>query len=195
MMSKGNLNMIVVVLAPYALFTHFRTAAYELNDQTIPLGDLFGKEGGNLQNRIFEAPTTDAAVDIIEDFLFKYIAPLNQCITEFRMAMNLIYQHRGMISIEDLLKTVQITERQLERKFLEHIGSSPKRFADTIKFQHFLKMLQKQSPKEKIAGLIYESGYYDHAHLNRNFRKMTGFTPAQYKDTPQMLAINLMPLH
>jgi AraC-like DNA-binding protein len=187
--------MIVVVLEPYALFTHFRTAAYELNDHTVPLEDLFGQETCNLQEQILMAVTTAAAIDIIENFLLKRITSRRHLTADFKMAMNLIYQHQGIMSIEDLLKTLPTTERQLERKFREHIGTSPKRFADTIKFQHFLKLLQKQTNKKKIAELIYESGYYDHAHLNRNFRKMTGFTPAHYKDTTQMLAINLMPVH
>jgi AraC-like DNA-binding protein len=191
--ANGNLNMIVVVLEPYALFTHFRTTAYELNDHTVPLQDLFGQEARNLQEQILMALTIDAAVGIIENFLLKRVTSRRHLTADFTMAMNLIYQHQGIISIEDLLKTLPTTERQLERKFRENIGTSPKRFADTIKFQHFLKLLQKQ-PK-KIAELIYESGYYDHAHLNRNFSKMTGFTPAHYKDTTQMLAINLMPVH
>lgn len=193
--ATGNLNMIVVVLEPYALFTHFRTAAYELNDHAIPLEDLFGQEARNLQEQILTALTTDTAIGIIENFLLKHMPSQRHLTADFTMAMKLIYQHQGMISIEDLLKTLPTTERQLERKFREHIGTSPKRFANTIKFQHFLKLLQKQSHKKKIAALIYESGYYDHAHLNRNFRKMTGFTPSHYKDTTQMLAINLMPLH
>lgn len=192
---NGNLNMIVVVLEPYALFTHFRTAAYELNDHTIPLEDLFGQEARNLQEQILTALKTDAAIGIIENFLLKHMPSQRHLTADFTMAMKLIYQHRGIISIEDLLKTLPTTERQLERKFREHIGTSPKRFADTIKFQHFLKLLQKQPHKKKIAELIYESGYYDHAHLNRNFRRMTGFTPAHYKYTTQMLAINLMPVH
>jgi AraC-like DNA-binding protein len=193
--ANGNLNMIVVVLEPYVLFTHFHMAAYELNDQAIPLEDLFGKDVRHLQDRILEALTTSAAIGMIENFLLRYITPLRHISTDFRIAMNLIYQHQGLISIEDLLKTLPITERQLERKFREHIGTSPKSFTDIIKFQHFLKLLQKQSSKEKIAGLIYESGYYDHAHLNRNFKKMTGLTPAHYKDATQLLAINLMPVH
>lgn len=193
--ATGNLSMIVVVLEPYALFTHFRTAAYELNDHAIPLEDLFGEEARNLQEQILTALKTDTAIGIIENFLLKHMSSQRYLTADFMMAMKLIYQHQGIISIEDLLKILPTTERQLERKFREHIGTTPKRFANTIKFQHFLKLLQKQPYKKKIAALIYESGYYDHAHLNHNFRKMTGFTPSHYKDTTQMLAINLMPLH
>jgi len=193
--ATGNLNTIVVVLEPYALFTHFRTAAYELNDHAIPLEDFFGQEARILQEQILSALTTDTAIGIIENFLRKRVTSLRCLTADFKMAVNLMYQHQGILSIEDLLKTLPTTERQLERRFREHIGTSPKRFADTIKFQHFLKLLQKQPHKKKIAELIYESGYYDQAHLNRNFRKMTGFTPGHYKDTTEMLAINLMPLH
>ncbi|WP_025145855.1 helix-turn-helix domain-containing protein [Pedobacter jeongneungensis] len=192
MVTPGDLKMIAVVLEPYALFTHFHTAAYELNDETIPLAIFFGQEARDVEEQIINALSTVEAIATIERFLIKRVTALRYLTTDFSMAMRCIYQHHGLISIGNLLQTLPITEKQLERKFSEHVGTSPKKFADTIKLQHFLKLLQKQPDKEKIADLIYISGYYDHAHLNRNFKKMTGFTPIHYKQTQQMLAINLM---
>ncbi|WP_293304452.1 helix-turn-helix transcriptional regulator [Pedobacter sp. UBA5917] len=191
---QSDLKMIVVVLAPCALFTHFDTAAYELNDETAPLAIFFGQEARDVEEQLITTLSTADAIAIIERFLINRLTPLRYLTTDFSMAIRSIYQHHGLISIEDLLQTLPITERQLERKFREYVGTSPKRFADTIKLQHFLKLLQKQPDKEKITDLIYISGYYDHAHLNRNFKKMTGFTPFHYKHTNQMLAINLMRL-
>lgn len=190
--TQGDLKMIVVVLEPYALFTHFHTAAYELNDETVPLIIFFGQEARDVEEQITTATSPVEAIAIIERFLIKRLTAQRNLSAGFNKAMRCIYQHHGLISIEDLLRIIPITERQLERKFSEHVGTSPKKFADIIKLQHFLKLLQKQPDKEKIADLIYISGYYDHAHLNRNFKKMTGFTPIYYKKTPQMLAINLM---
>lgn len=190
--SIGTLNMIVVVLQPYALFTHFHTKAHELNDHIIPLDNFFSKETKELEEQVITASTIEAAIDGIEKFLLKRIYRFRHLTRDMVLAMNTIYQQQGIITIENLLKVIPVTERQLERKFNEYIGITPKRFADTIKFQHLLKLLQKQPEQEKIAGLIYESGYYDQAHLNKNFKKMTGFTPAHYKDNSNLLAINLM---
>jgi transcriptional regulator GlxA family with amidase domain len=187
--------MIAVVLQPYSLFTHFHTSAYELNNNTVALADLFGQEARDTEEQVVTALTIDTAIGIIEKFLLKRLMRLNRLSSDMALAMDFICQHQGIITIDSLLRTVPVTERQLERKFREYIGTSPKRFADTIKFQHLLKLLQRQPDQDKIAELIYKSGYYDHAHLNNNFKKMTGLTPNHYKDTPRMLAINLMPIN
>lgn len=192
--SSGELNMIVVVLQPHALFTHFDIPAQELKDHTVPLVDLFGQEARDLEEQVGTALTVEAAICSIEKFLLKNQTDLRNISTEVALALNIIYQHQGILSIADVLERVPVTERQLERRFLQYIGTTPKRFTETIKFQHLLKLLKKQSDKDKIAGLIYASGYYDQAHLNNNFKRMTGFTPSHYKDSSQLLAINLMPL-
>lgn len=193
--STGELNMIVVVLEPHAVCSHFHIPAHELTDQTLPLIDVFGQVARDLEEQVCSASTIDTAIGYIEKFLSKERFGLKGLRGEIAMAMNAIYQQQGMITIEQLLHIVPITERQLERKFKEYIGTTPKKFTDTIKFQHLLKLLQKQSAQEKVSSLIYSSGYYDQAHLNHSFKKMTGFTPADYKDGRQLLAINLMSVH
>lgn len=190
--SSGDLSMIVVVLQPHTLFTHFHIPAEELKDQTLSLVDLFGQEARDLEEQVISAASIELAIGHIEKLLRKRMMESSDLNMEISMAMEVIYQHHGIISIDQLLQILPVTEKQLERKFREHIGISPKRFADTIKFQHFLKLLQKQSDKGKIAELIYVSGYYDQAHLNNNFKRMTGLSPRQYKYSEQLLAINLM---
>lgn len=192
--SNGHLYMIVVVLEPHSLFTHFHIPAHELNDQTIPLEELSGQQARDLEEQVLSASSIDIAINNIESFLLKLVMQFNNLTADISQAMKVIYQHGGIITIENLLNKLPVTERQLERKFREYIGTTPKRFADTIKFQHLLKLFQKQTDKDKTAELIYKSGYYDQAHLVKNFRRMTGLTPTHYKATAQMLAINLMPL-
>ncbi|WP_316821884.1 helix-turn-helix domain-containing protein [Pedobacter gandavensis] len=193
--SSGALDMIVVVLEPHAIFSHFHIPADQLTDQRIPLIDLFGQEARDLEEQVLSALTIDVALNCIEKFLSKGEFLSNGLKGEIAEAMQVIYQHRGMINIDQLLQLVPITERQLERKFREVIGTTPKKFADTIKFQNLLKLFQQQPAHEKISALIYRSGYYDQAHLNNNFKRMTGLTPGHYKDARQLLAINLMTLY
>ena len=106
-------------------------------------------------------------------------------------ALKLIDNHRGNITIAGLLNVLPITEKQLERRFKEYIGISPKRFSAIVKLHCFLKNLQSHSPDTKIADAAYESGYYDQAHLNNHFKKNIGITPSAYK-TNNLLAINFM---
>jgi len=92
------------------------------------------------------------------------------------------------------LKKIPVTERQLERKYNKYIGTSPKKFSDIIKFQHFLKLLHLHQADRKMTDVVYDGGYYDQSHLNNYFKKTTGLTPWQYKMDHQLLAINFMQL-
>ncbi|WP_295714492.1 helix-turn-helix domain-containing protein [Mucilaginibacter sp.] len=193
--SHGKLGMLVVVLQPYALFTLLHIAACELNNNIISLADIFGGEAEYLEEQILNVPHITNAISIIEKFLIARLTTIKNSDAVMQMALSTIYKNKGMLTVESLLKSIPVTERQLERKFSEHIGTSPKRFADIIKFQHFLKQLQKHPSGKTITELSYACGYYDQAHLNNYFKKNTGVTPLQYKANNHLLAINFMPVN
>jgi AraC-like DNA-binding protein len=161
----------------------------------ISLADIFGREAEYLEEQILDAPHITNAIAIIENFLIARLTTIKNPDAVMQMALSTIYKNKGMLTVESLLKNIPVTERQLERKFSEHIGTSPKRFADIIKFQHFLKQLQKYPSGKTITELSYACGYYDQAHLNNYFKKNTSVTPLQYKANNHLLAINFMPVN
>ena len=192
--SNGKLGMLVVVLQPFGIYSLFRIAAHELNNCILKLPDLFGQQALDLEDQILREQHVDRITKLVEKFLLEKLAHSNNPDHLFKEALHLMYKCRGIISVEELLREIPITERQLERKFKELVGTSPKKFLDTIKFQNFLKLLKNHSRGEKISNAIYDGGYYDQAHLNNYFKKITGVTPLQYKLNHQLLAINFIQL-
>ena len=192
--STGELGMLVVVLQPYGIYSLFGIEASELNNCIVDLADIFGVEAAILEDRIINAKSIDNRIVIIEKFLREKTAGKKEPDHLFIESLQAIYNSIGSISIEDLLKKVPVTERQLERKYKQCIGTSPKKYADIIRFQHFLKLLQHQAHGTKISDIVYETGYYDQSHLNGFFKKITGITPNQYKTDHKLLAINFMQL-
>ncbi|WP_114939504.1 helix-turn-helix domain-containing protein [Mucilaginibacter endophyticus] len=193
-MSVNELAMLIVVLQPNALLTLLDVAAYELNNNTVPLKDLFGQEGADLEDQIANVTDLSTAAAIAEQFLLKKIASKSIAISITDWAISIIHKHSGIVNVKNLLDVLPVTERQLERKFNEEVGISPKKFIDAVKFQNYLKQLQKLASVKDVSGLSYACGYYDQAHLNNFFRKHTGVTPLQYKANHNLLAINFMPL-
>jgi len=190
--SGGALGMLVAVLQPFGIYNLLNIPAGEMNNTVIPLASLFGREALNLEDRVQQADHVSQIIHSVEQFLLNKGSNAKNGDPVFEESLQLIYRHKGMLSIEALLKKIPVTERQLERKYNKYIGTGPKRFSDIVKFQHFLKLLQHHRSDSKMTDAVYEAGYYDQSHLNNYFKKTTGLTPWQYKLDPYLLAVNFM---
>lgn len=92
--------------------------------------------------------------------------------------MNTIHYHKGQISVEDLAQNLKISTRHLERKFDERIGLSPKQLCQIFCFKNIFYLLT-QFPQD-WASIALECGYYDQAHLIRDFKRYMGLSPNAY---------------
>lgn len=91
-----------------------------------------------------------------------------------------IRDHKGNIMVKDLTDNFGISKRQLERRFRSSIGVSMKSFARIVRFL-FTKSLIKAKPEESLLNIAFNNGYYDHAHLTRDFKKMAGSIPSDMR--------------
>lgn len=185
-------DMLIVVLQPSALFKLFNIAAFEINDKTIPVDELTGQSGRVLVERIQEQFENDKAIHLIEDFLLALQIQKTHYDKIVLASLRHIYAQKGMSSLTKMLKDIPVTERQLERKFREHIGLTPKKFADIVRFRHLLHGLKQKNQSTNISVISYDCGYYDQSHLNNTFKKFTGLTPLQYQSNNNLLAVNFL---
>lgn len=190
----NEMDMVIVVLQPSALFKLFAIPAFEVTNEIIRFTDLAGQSGRILIEQVQNSTGNNTVITAIEDFLLNRLLKHSYNDKIISMSLQQIYVQKGMNTVAEMLKDIPATERQLERKFREHIGLSPKKFADIIKFQHLLKNLKHISPTLTLSDVSYISGYYDQSHLNNSFKKFTGLTPLQYLTNNNLLAVNFLAL-
>ena len=77
--------------------------------------------------------------------------------------------------------------RQLERRFLEEVGMTPKRLARISRFQRVFKALERRPIG--WTRVAVECGYYDSSHLVRDFREFTGEAPSRAVGAEAELAL------
>ena len=70
-----------------------------------------------------------------------------------------------------------LSTRQLERRFRTHVGLGPKLFARLTRFQHAWRTAGCAS---SLAALAARAGYFDQAHLVRDFQEFAGIAPGAY---------------
>jgi AraC-like DNA-binding protein len=82
------------------------------------------------------------------------------------------------LSAKQLSEKINISQRQLSRRFNSYVGISPKEFIRTNRFIYSLKHLKKY-PAINLTEIAYESGYYDQAHFIRECKEFSGLTPGE----------------
>jgi methylphosphotriester-DNA--protein-cysteine methyltransferase len=65
----------------------------------------------------------------------------------------------------------------LEKRFRRAVGASPKQFASIVRLRGAIKQYR---PGVSLTRLSADAGYYDHAHMARDFRSAIGKTPQDF---------------
>jgi len=82
-------------------------------------------------------------------------------------------------SIRDLAEDLGLSGRHLGRVFAERVGLGPKALHRVLRFQRVIGAVESVAPPS-WAAVAAACGYFDQAHLIRDFRRFTGITPTTY---------------
>jgi AraC-like DNA-binding protein len=94
-------------------------------------------------------------------------------------AMQLLYTTKGRIKMDELADYCCTSLRQLERKFEEQVGLSPKALARNMRFNAIKKELT-HDPTANLTQLALAYGYFDQAHFTKDFQLFAGVTPTAF---------------
>jgi len=164
----------------------FRFPINELTDQIPDLSFAWGKMERDTEVRLQDAASTRERVRIIEEVLFGFLERDGASDGMVEAAAGLIARNSGLIPIESLANSMGVNGRRLERRFQQKLGLSPKRFSRIIRFQGFLAAVG--GGKESILDTALSFGYYDQAHLIREFREFSGKTPTAFFESEHKLS-------
>jgi AraC-like DNA-binding protein len=177
----GRLSLFSISLQPYAARLIFDMPSCEFFDQNVPVKYFLKNKIVELESEIYESSSFEEKVCIVEKFLLDQIRNGKQEyeINRIKNSISLINQSKGLVSIDVLSNTACLSRRQYERVFAEYIGSSPKQFLRTLRFQNTL--FEKQlNQKINLTELAFTCGYYDQAHMINDYKLLSGKTPSQY---------------
>lgn len=174
--------------AGHAMAIKFRPAGFrpflgrpmsELTNREVPVSDVFGAEGDAFARRAFEADGMDAAVAIAEGFLLERLPPPDPELAELNRLVAEIQSDRTITRVETVARRAGVGTRTLQRQFADRIGISPKWVIKRYRLQDAADRLCTDQHVD-LASLALELGYFDQAHLARDFRSIVGWAPATY---------------
>ncbi|MGG7661649.1 DUF6597 domain-containing transcriptional factor [Dyadobacter sp. BHUBP1] len=191
---EGKIRLLIAVLFPFGATALFKIPAPELRNQIVGCVDCFGTNVEWISDQIAASPAIHDKIRLAEHFLLTHLQNPGQNNALVTNAIDIIHSQNGLISVAQLTRLTGAAERQLQRKFEEQIGISPKRYAGITRMQYALRMLRKRSSCLSLAGIACEVGFFDQAHLIREMKNLSGLTPGQYLSPQNVLAANLIRL-
>ncbi|MBV9792352.1 MAG: AraC family transcriptional regulator [Actinobacteria bacterium] len=102
---------------------------------------------------------------------------------EVAHAWRTLLASRGTVTVAGLATETGWSARHLDNRFRSEIGLTPKAAARVIRFDRARRMLMgrvRAGGPPALADLAVAGGYYDQAHLAREFRALAGCPPSHW---------------
>ena len=102
---------------------------------------------------------------------------------EVAQAWRLLLAAGGLRNVAALAAETGWSDRHLRSRFREETGLTPKAAARVIRFDRArrrLQVLATSGEQPSLASLAADCGYYDQAHLAREFRELAGCAPSAW---------------
>lgn len=170
----GAVELIGIRFHPGGALPFLRVPLHEVTDQVVDLGCLSSKLERELMSVASTAESLSQKVEAVERFLTSSVA-VNHDFRLIKLAAKIVAS-AGLMPVDQLAHEAGISNRQLERRFLREVGIGPKLLARIIRFQQVFRAVEECS--SVWAAVALECGYYDQAHLIRDFNQFAQQTPA-----------------
>jgi AraC-like DNA-binding protein len=170
----GAVQLLGIRFHPGGTFPFLRVPQHEITDQIAEVGCLSSKLERDLM-RVTAESLLSEKIAAVETLLTNYLA--NDKHDSWLMTLaGRIVDSRGLVSVDQLANDAGVSSRQLERRFLREVGVGPKLLGRIIRFQQVFRAVEHRNAA--WAEIALECGYYDQAHLIRDFNQFAQQTPA-----------------
>jgi AraC-like DNA-binding protein len=179
----GRQSGIQVALNPIGARALLGLPAGELTSIDVHADEVLGRVATELQERVREAPTWRERFAIVDQVLLRRLVATKSPPPEVLHAWRALQLGGGLVSVRRLVREVGWSSRHLQSRFREEVGLTPKAAGRVIRFDIARRRLQNQAAKgdnRSLADLAAHCGYFDQAHLARDFRDLAGLAPSRW---------------
>lgn len=136
---------------------------------------LLGSSFSHLYQRIINASNSSEMFALIENYFLQYRMDHN---TEHEI-VRFIDQNIDK-PIDWLIHKSGYSQKHVIHLLKKHTGFSPKYLQRLYRFQLVVKEIQNQKNKTDWFSVVHRYGYYDQAHLIKDFSHFSGMSPTDY---------------
>jgi AraC-like DNA-binding protein len=167
-----------ILFQPTGFFRLFHQSLHDITDVWYDACDVLGGDFLALIDALQQQPSWSSMTLLVEQFLLSRVPGSRSASAVTQVSAAFASRPHGP-DMGRLASSCGISGRQLERKFLEQVGMTPKRFERLIRFRSALQS-KASSASTSWTRVTQDAGYYDQNHLIKDFRDLTGTTPSAY---------------
>jgi AraC-like DNA-binding protein len=175
--SDGGAECMQVDFTPLGAYRFFGGTVVDLAARMVDIGDVLGREGRALRERLGATDGWQNRFDLVEDFVAGRANHLPS--PEIEYAYRRLARSTGGARIAALASEIGWSRKHLVDRFRSELGLAPKPIARMMRFHHASR-LARGGACSGWAGIAAESGYADQAHLVREFSTLAGETPTAW---------------
>ena len=154
-----------------------KARADELTNQSVELDALWGADAAAVAEVLASTPSVEGKQAILEAALLERLEEVREVDADVDTAIEMIGSAPSQARVGAISRDLNISERQLRRRFESAVGYGPKTFGRVLRFRAFLSLVEEHG--YPIADAAAEAGYADQAHLTRECNDLAGLPPAE----------------
>ena len=175
-------GVLGVRFRPAAARAFFGVPMQELTDRRIALVDLWGESAAQGILGLATKSEPDERVVFVAAALRERLAatatPMDAGIAR---SVEILLAQDTRASLDDLAADCSLSRRQFERRFLTEVGVSPRLLAGIARFRKLFDALEQDTLRIRHwAEAAHAAGYFDQAHMNRDFKRFAGLPPQAF---------------
>lgn len=176
---EGESRGVEVCLTPLGARVLLGIPAGELTRRVVDLDDILGREAQRLSERLYDASCWEERFALLDDRFASQVFDGPALTAAVAAALRQIHDSGGTESVGTLVAGAGCSHRHFIARFREEVGLAPKTVARLVRFSRVRLALDGDTAAD-WAGIVHRCGYYDQAHLHRDFRAFTGLSPSEF---------------
>jgi AraC-like DNA-binding protein len=172
-------SVMGVHFKPGGAFPFLEPAAYELADSHIDLEAIWGRTVAEMREQLSETTSPTRRLLLLEKLLVSRLLRAQPHHSAVSLALDRFAQAGGRTRTCELARQAGLSQKRFIDVFRSEVGLSPKLFNRVVRFQRVLTTVHANSVPDWTQ-LALDYGYFDQAHLIRDFRAFSGLSPVDY---------------
>ncbi|MBC8089025.1 MAG: AraC family transcriptional regulator [Phycisphaerae bacterium] len=170
-------HVIGIQLHAEAAYQLLAASPAELANGTLSLADALNVRTEHLADACYHAATVAERFETVCRWIEQRLRERQSAHAAVGWAALQLRASQGATAIATLQRQMSLTKSRFASLFREQIGVTPKYYGRMLRFRNALSQLQSG---HQLSDAALRAGYYDQAHMYRDFSEFACLTPADF---------------